>query len=465
LGQHIGVAISGGGHRATLWGLGTLLYLVDSGKHQEVAAVSSVSGGSITNGVVAQQVDLPRTDPEEFDAGVAPLVRHVAKTGLFFWGPATNAYVISLLAGLSVGVAVFVSGVVLLFLDGLSWPAGIALLVALAVLAVVARWFERRSDVVDRALASTHFSTDGRPTRMADLQRSVDHVICATELQSGQHLYLTPRFLYSYALGTGEPAAMNLSTAVQASACLPGAFSPRRLPTAPHRFSGGVRTASEVLLTDGGVYDNMADQWLIGLAGRLQRAPQLPVVAREVDEVVVVNASSPVAWSPMKRARLVLAGELATLLRVNSVMYQVTTARRRYALIREWEDAVRDQRGQRGALVHIAQSPYDVADRYSGSDAPVDRKERARAVVALLGDDEVARTRWRERADASRSVATVLRRLGRETTLDLLEHSYVLTMCNLHVLLGHPLMQLPNRERFARLLGPSIRKATTPTPN
>src|SRR5689334_3024278 len=104
--QHIGVAISGGGHRATVWGLGTLLYLVDAGKHREVAAISSVSGGSITNGVVAHEVDLPQTDAPTFDAKVAPLVRHVADTGLFFWGPATNVYVISVFATVAIGVIV-----------------------------------------------------------------------------------------------------------------------------------------------------------------------------------------------------------------------------------------------------------------------------------------------------------------------------------------------------------------------
>ena len=48
--QHIGVAMSGVGHRASAWVLGTMFYLVHAGKHAELAAISSVSGGSITNG-------------------------------------------------------------------------------------------------------------------------------------------------------------------------------------------------------------------------------------------------------------------------------------------------------------------------------------------------------------------------------------------------------------------------------
>jgi hypothetical protein len=36
----IGVALSGGGHRASLFGLGALLYLADAGKSQEVTSIA-----------------------------------------------------------------------------------------------------------------------------------------------------------------------------------------------------------------------------------------------------------------------------------------------------------------------------------------------------------------------------------------------------------------------------------------
>jgi hypothetical protein len=105
--------------------------------------------------------------------------------------------------------------------------------------------------------------------------------------------------------------------------------------------------------------------------------------------------------------------------------------------------------------VHISQSPYTVADAYSRSSDP-DRAARARTVLSLLGDDPAARAHWESRARASAGVATVLRKLGPDTTVDLLEHSYVLAMCNLHVLLGYPLSALPPRQRFDRLLRPPV---------
>jgi hypothetical protein len=45
----LGIALSGGGHRASLLSLGALLYVVDSGMNARVRTVTSVSGGSITN--------------------------------------------------------------------------------------------------------------------------------------------------------------------------------------------------------------------------------------------------------------------------------------------------------------------------------------------------------------------------------------------------------------------------------
>jgi hypothetical protein len=46
----IGVALSGGGHRAALFALGVLWYPADAGKNRSVTSIASVSGGSLTNG-------------------------------------------------------------------------------------------------------------------------------------------------------------------------------------------------------------------------------------------------------------------------------------------------------------------------------------------------------------------------------------------------------------------------------
>jgi len=88
----VGVALSGGGHRASVWAAGLLLYLADAGRNGDIGVIASVSGGSITNGVVAQQMDYRQARADEVRDGLGPLLHHIAYTGLFFWGPSTNLY-------------------------------------------------------------------------------------------------------------------------------------------------------------------------------------------------------------------------------------------------------------------------------------------------------------------------------------------------------------------------------------
>ncbi|GHF73431.1 hypothetical protein GCM10018790_58990 [Kitasatospora xanthocidica] len=461
----IGVALSGGGYRATMWGLGALLYLADQGRNKDVVAISSVSGGSVANGVVAHETDYRQDPGEGFAERVRPLVHHCARTGLFFWGPSTNRYVRSLFALAALALATLLAGVVVTAVDGLRLLAGVLLGAGLLLLVGALAVFGRRSAVVDRALAGTFFHRDGRPTELSAVRRSVDHVFCTTELQSGDHFYFSPGFVYGFRFGTGVPGGLPLSTAVQASACLPGAFAVRRLPTARHRFppsAGPAGPAADLVLTDGGVYDNMADQWLVGLAERVRR-PDHPQVDYELDEIVVVNASAGMTWKPFRSSWVPAVGELLALVRIKSVMYDVGTSLRRSELVR-WSARAGLTGGPTGALVHIAQSPYRVADAYAraadaaGGGAGADdadraaRAARAKEVLELLGDDPGRRARWDELATRSRTTPTVLRKLGADRTADLLLHSYVLAACNLHVLLDYPLpATLPDRDRFLDL--------------
>ncbi len=55
--RSIAIALSGGGHRATRFTLGALMYVVDSGRARDTTSIASVSGGALTNGFVAQTLD------------------------------------------------------------------------------------------------------------------------------------------------------------------------------------------------------------------------------------------------------------------------------------------------------------------------------------------------------------------------------------------------------------------------
>ena len=84
--KKIGIALSGGGHRASIFSLGALLYLVDSGRNVDVKTISSVSGGSITNAFLATMPD-PFNDqnPEKFEKEAAKFAKKIAGSPKWWW--------------------------------------------------------------------------------------------------------------------------------------------------------------------------------------------------------------------------------------------------------------------------------------------------------------------------------------------------------------------------------------------
>jgi len=431
----IGVALSGGGHRAALFALAVLTYLVDAGKARDVVSIASVSGGSLTNGYVAQSLDLRSTTPAAFREAIGPLGRRLAHTGtLLPPSPFTWLYLIATVLAVACLVAVWFLPIVLAG----RWIGFAVLLIVVALL------IQARGLVCARAFARTLYSPTGAPTKLAQCYHELDHVICATELHAGENVYFAPRFVCSYRLGLGTPGDLDLHVAVQCSAALPGAFPPRWLPTDRHGFSAGRddgATASRMALVDGGVYDNMADQWALGIRARLRRWPTLQ--ARIPDEEIIVNASASVGWTPLRRMRIPMIGEIAALLRDKTILYDNGNAVRRELAVERFRGMNAD-----GALVHIAQSPLRVADRYASSSDP-DLAERAAEVISLLG---AHREDWAADAAADATMGTTLWGFRANDAERLFRHGYVLAMANLHVLLGHPLLEVPTPEDIAQLL-------------
>jgi hypothetical protein len=432
----IAVALSGGGHRAALFGLGALLYLADSGKSRDVESIASVSGGSLTNGYLAQATDYRTVEPAAVRTAIAPFTRQLARRGTV-WPPKglMLGYLVLLLLVLVAAIGVWF----------LPWSAGFRLLgfvVILVLLGVVANW---RGLVISRALATTLFSPKGSPTSLSAITQSLDHVLCATDLHAGENVYFSGGFVCSYRFGWGEPGDLPLHVAVQCSAALPGAMPPRWLLTGRHRFVQGrpeAEGATRMALVDGGVYDNMADQWGLGIGDRKDRWPELAKDLGDVDELIIVNASAGLEWGPVSKIRLPLIGEVLALLKDKTILYDNgNTVRREWALDRfRAEDPL-------GALVHIPRSPLVVADAYEkGSD---DAADRARAVVKVL---EPERSEWEAMAKRNARASTSLSPMGEAVTVDLLRHGYVLAMANLHVILGYSWLEVPSRESFQALV-------------
>ena len=93
--KSLAVSLSGGGHRATLFVLGALMYLADAKGNAHVTSIASVSGRSLTNGFVDQTLNFRETDGSEFRERVAiPLATQIAKSGTLFAPLFTKVYLV-----------------------------------------------------------------------------------------------------------------------------------------------------------------------------------------------------------------------------------------------------------------------------------------------------------------------------------------------------------------------------------
>ena len=196
-----GLALSGGGYRASLFHLGVTRRLHELGALQNITRLSSVSGGSILAGFLAHRMldrGATRLEFDDWEAEVsAPFRRVVRKdlrTGLFVRHIAWNWI----------------------------WPGPRA--------TGLERAFRKRLGA--RRLVELPSDDDG-----------IEFIFLATNIEKGTSFRFT-----ADKIGTRKtPESMTISEAVAASACFPPIFGPIK-----------VRKDGETLayLTDGGVYDN-----------------------------------------------------------------------------------------------------------------------------------------------------------------------------------------------------------------
>lgn len=442
---NIAVAISGGGHRAALFGLGVLLYLVDSKKNADVVSIASVSGGSLTNGYVGLSCDFRTATSSDFERCMKPFAIRVGRDGTLWawWG--TWVY-------LAVTLVVFLT-CWLVWLIHL--PAFYRFLLFIVAAALWSKLFlQQRGRVCDAAFNSLLFSTNRPVTLLSDLcTQSIAHVICATDLHAGEHIYFSGGFIYSYRLGLGVPGGLALSSAVQASAAYPGGFPPSWLKTKGHSFSGGAENTlpSHMVLLDGGIYDNMADQWVVGLPARRNRLKECKDCFATADEMIVVNGSSNVLWSSsVDSLKLPILGELYSLLRTVNILFDNTTTTRRQSLFAMFDEALRKGNGIKGALVTIEQSPIRVPMMLENDKDPhvAARAKSALNALRMSATDD----QWRDLVSRNLRVPTTFRALGPGSSADLMLQGYIVAMANLHTILDYPLLQVPPRDRVEQLL-------------
>ncbi len=516
---NVSVSLSGGGHRAALFGLGVLLYIADAGRNHDVTSVASVSGGSITNGFIAQRSTAYNlAQPREVWDGARELAGTIVTKGsLMGRRPSAGllaaagallvaAWLVFLIdvpllarAGLSTALAIGAGAILSLAFRGwlpklyvvvllltLSWVLAGPWLIPIAavfrlivLIAAMAVWITivagRRSWVCEKAFEAAFFAPGGTPKRLDAIHHELDHVFCATELQSSEALYFSGGFVAGYRYGIAPPGDTTLAQAVQASACLPFAFTPRWIRYSKFKFAfplpdkpaveDRAKDPTFLVLSDGGVYDNMATAWGTGYENRATWWPDLRSNGRAPEQLVVVNASAGKGWQRFDRSPVPGKDEFAGMLRIKDVLYDQTTAPRRRALVAAFDQAAaaikaagtdeeaRRRAGIVGAIVDISQSPYTVPLSFKGNKDWPDRADRAKRALDALDALGTSKESWAKDSQDDAAIGTVLHRIEGEACVRLLHNAYVLAAMNLSVILDFPLPpQLPTRERFRALL-------------
>lgn len=213
----IGLCLSGGGYRAMVFHLGVLWRLNETGLLEKLDRVSSVSGGSITAGVLAKN-----WSSLDFEDGIArKFVENCVEP-------------VRAMAGTDVDIAAVATG---LLLPGASI-----------------------SDRVAKAYRRTLF---GKAT-LQNLPDSPRFVFNATNLGSGALLRFSKPYIADYRVGRILEPDLPIATAVAASSAFPPFLSPATLDledeewvTDPGNDLATPDFRGEIQVSDGGVYDNL----------------------------------------------------------------------------------------------------------------------------------------------------------------------------------------------------------------
>jgi NTE family protein len=213
--DQIGLAMSGGGFRATLFHIGSLRRLVELGVLTKVGRISSISGGSITAGRLAQVWTQLAADPsvQNYERLVGDPLRDFCTRRI----------------------------------DERAIAEGI-----------LSPW-SSAADEVEQAYAKHLFDI-----RLDQLPDSPTFVVNATNMQTGRSFRFTKNYMGDYRIGLVRKPRLPLAKAVAASSAFPPVLSPVILKD-PGSFeavkgadlAGNPAYTRKLYLCDGGAYDNL----------------------------------------------------------------------------------------------------------------------------------------------------------------------------------------------------------------
>ena len=216
----IALCLSGGGYRAMLFHVGAIIRLNEMGILPKLSRVSSVSGGSITAGVLGLNWHRLDFDDEGRAANLSSMLVEP----------------IQQMAGKTIDRSSILSGV---FLPG------------------------RVSDRIVGHYQNVLFGEATLQDLPSDSQ-GPRFVINATSVQSGALVRMSKPYLADYRVGVIRKPTILLAEAVAASSAFPPFLSPAEIDVDPSDFEPDLRCdlqrepfTDTLVLSDGGVYDNL----------------------------------------------------------------------------------------------------------------------------------------------------------------------------------------------------------------
>jgi len=217
----MGLCLSGGGYRAMLFHLGAIWRLNELGLLRKLARISSVSGGSITAGILGLKWKSLTFDGANTATNLEPVIVQ----------PIRN------LADTTIDEGSIIKGILL-----------------------------PRETVADEIAAEYRKHLFGNAT-LQDLSSDAEgprFVINATNVQTKVLWRFSKPFMGDYRVGLIRNPTVELAVAVGASSAFPPFLSPVELKLRPSDFDPATKGdlqfepyTSDVILTDGGVYDNL----------------------------------------------------------------------------------------------------------------------------------------------------------------------------------------------------------------
>jgi predicted acylesterase/phospholipase RssA len=263
----VGVALSGGGSRAIAFHLGCLRALHDRGILQRTRVISSVSGGSVISALWAYGDE----DFDNFDARVQQLLRDGLQSRI------TRRALFSVRAPQQIATRAVAGGAA----SAARFSRTAARLVGRQQAAPppLTRWVSRTdafADVLEQLV--------GRHRIDAPRRSGLDVVVNACELSTGSAFRFGSRESGCWRTGRVVDNNVELATAVAASAAYPLAM-PAMDRTWDFERRDGSTARERIVLTDGGVYDNLGTSCL-----EPGRSPEHGYNRYEVDYIIACDA-------------------------------------------------------------------------------------------------------------------------------------------------------------------------------